>query len=219
VATQNISVAAGQTATATVTYALAATPPSNQSAVDACPAAILVNASATIRVFAKDQSGGALAGAQVLLTVSGSGNQYTSSLTTSASGFASTLFTSSVAEAKTITARITSAGSSVTVTSGLRVGGPTAAQLVKVAGDNQTIKVGTAGAPFVVEARNASGAPVSGVPILWQFGNCFYTTTGTDGRTFATFVEPYRTTPGGPFPITAAIPGGPSVTFMYTYVP
>jgi hypothetical protein len=220
VATQTAAVGSGQTVVRNVTYAAAGTPPdANQSTLDACPAAVPVSTSSTIRVSARTASGSGIPGAQVLLSVSGTGNQFSSSLTTDASGNASTPFSSSVAQVKSVTAQITSAGTTINKTFGLGVFGPQpATQLVKISGDNQTIPVGTPGLGFVVEARNASGAPVANIPVAWAFGNCFFNTTGTNGRTSAVLSSPFRTTPGGPFTITASIPGGPSVSFTFTYV-
>jgi hypothetical protein len=222
VATQNATVTAGQTAAVTVTYAVAAAPPSAaQTLVDACPAAVAIGGESAIRIFARNQLGGGIPGAQVSLSVSGTGNTFTSSLVTDASGFASTAFSSTAPQGKTITAQITNAGVTINKTASVGVFGPTAAtQLVKVSGDNQAIKVGTGGAPFVVEARNATGDHLIDIPISWSVsGTCFANLTGVNGVASASLLAPFNTTPGGPFTVTASLPGGPSVTFTYTYVP
>jgi hypothetical protein len=221
-ASQIVSVTVGQTSQATVTYA--APPPvlsSETSWVDACPAVVVAGTPVTVRVFARTQSGGPVPNASVSLTVSGTGNQFTASLTTNANGSATTSFTSTVAQTKTITARLTSGTTSITATGFLAVvAAPSGAQLTKISGDDQQIKVGTSGAAFVVEARTANGVIEPNVPVHWEgFKNCFFTTTGADGRTRATFTFPYQNSPEGPSTITAQTSAGATAQFTYRYIP
>lgn len=191
------------------------------SVVESCEAVIAPDIEdATVSVIARSEQGGGLADATVELFANGSSMGFGQPrLTTDASGYAATTYSSPVTGLHAIEARMSAGETSVSVYDSMYVSGPgTVSELVIVSGDNQDIPVGEGGDPFVVQALDAAGSPVSGINVAWRFANCFATSTDAGGQTSAILVAPYRTIPGGPFSIVASIPGVPPVTFTYYYV-
>ncbi len=131
------------------------------------PTAITTTQTATIVVQALTASGQPASGVPVGFSSSGTGNTFSpATVVTGTSGQATSTFSSSVAETKTIT--VLSGSVSATATLPVVVPNTAAARLVKVSGDNQTVRYGTNWpAPLTVQALDVTGKPVAGALIDW----------------------------------------------------
>jgi len=169
-----------------------------------------------------DNASNPIAGANVLLS-GGNGIFGKTSLLTGASGRDSTTFSSSVTGQKAFTAQITANGGSITLTENddLIVGDSLGYVLVKISGDNQFIPRGGTSNPFVVRVETAGGTPINGIPVSWQFDNCFFQNSGSGtlpaGESRAT-VTLGPTVPTGTKTVRVTIAGFGVVTFTYTVI-
>jgi len=216
----------GQRKTLSINYSpVTAGPEAPFTRVRACPSLIEKGSGeSAVEVYAMTTDAW-LPGASVGLFASGIGNQFgTNALVTPAQAPARTTFRSLEPGLKRITAVVSANGRTLAVDTTLRVANRNSGiSLVKVAGDNQAIPVGTAGATFVVEVRDATSRPMDGVPIGWTFGNCFHSLSGNlgeSGRDGAIFVPPYPNQPMWGY-VTAEIIGASgveSVRFFFRFI-
>jgi ribosomal protein L35AE/L33A len=191
--------------------------------VSAVPSAVTTGQTSAITAQVRDASGANISGENVTFTVSTGGTILPSIVTTNAQGLATATF--SAANAGTYTITLSIAGGSTaqgTIVVAAQNNSNLATQLVKISGDNQTIRAGQASAqPIVVEARNATGQPVAGAFVDF-FGNSGATrlVTGSDGRASATLVAVANATPGpGTVPVQLFPNTSVSVVFSFTIVP
>lgn len=186
--------------------------------------AIRTGASITVTALVT-QGGQPLAGATVAFGAGNASPGFSpTTATTNSSGQASAAFSSGSAGTFTITVTVpggsggvASAQTNVTVLNPAVV-----TQLVKVSGDNQTVKIGTTFKdPIVVEARNAFGEPVPNVALEFVVsGGTSTFNTLSDGRVSLVLGVPVGAVAGAAS-ITARVASNPSisVTFSFSAVP
>jgi hypothetical protein len=120
----------------------------------------------TITVTAKDGLGNPVAGATVVIAVSGSGNTFSQPAVTNASGVATTTLTSTVAESKTVSATVNSVAINQTVTVVVNPGPVSAAQSTVAATSPITASAGASQSTITVTAKDANGNLISGAAVV-----------------------------------------------------
>ncbi|MCA1827151.1 MAG: Ig-like domain-containing protein, partial [Myxococcales bacterium] len=162
-----------------------------------------------------DFNGAALAGFPVAWAVTaGGGSLAGTTSTTDASGFATTTLTPG---ASAITNSVTA---TATGFSALTFNATAAGDVVKLGGDAQFGKTGTALAnQFVVKVTDFSGAPLSGFPVAWAVATGGGTLSGTTSATDASGLAVTTLTPGASAisnSVTATATGFTALTFTAT---
>jgi hypothetical protein len=164
-----------------------------------------------------DQNGNALRAAPVSWTVGTNGGTLAGSTsTTDANGIATMTWTlPSVPGSYTVTASIAN-GQAVTFNA--TATSATAASLILVSGNNQSVAHGTATQAFVVKAVDASGSPVAGVPITWATtgGGTLSATSGTTNASGLAQVTLTTSSTAGGFTVTASSGTLTPITFNGT---
>lgn len=173
-----------------------------------------------VSVTVTDQNGNAFSGATVTWTVVGAGGTVDAATsTTDATGNASVHWTlGNVAGTDSLTAALAN-GASVTITaSATATSSPT---IVKVSGDSQSVKAGTATQPLVVKVTDASGTAMSGATVTWAVtgGGTLSSTSTTTDATGQTQVTLTTAAAAGTMTVTATGPSGSKVTFTVTGTP
>ncbi len=167
----------------------------------------------TVTVTARDANNVLISGATVQLSVSGSNNQFTGTLTTGTGanlGKATTTLTSSTAEMKTITAQITAGATTVTPASAsvtVKPGSPDGSQSTVTA---ETPVTGLANSSQVtVTVKDPFGNPIGGRSVTLDVGGAAgavlpgVAVTGSNGQVTANI----SSTTGGTYQVHGTIDG------------
>ena len=123
-------------------------------------------AGSTVTVTAKDGLGNPVAGATVVIAVSGTGNTFVQPAATNASGVATTTLTSTVAETKTVSATVNSVAITQTAPVVVNPGAPSAAQSTVAATSPVTASSGTSQSAITVTAKDANGNVIAGATVV-----------------------------------------------------
>jgi adhesin/invasin len=181
------------------------------STVEASPTSIAAGGgSSTITVTARDASGNLIAGATVVLEVSGIGNSVTQpAAVTDANGVATGSVASTAAGAKTVSATIDAVP--ITQTANVNVtSGAVSASLSTISALPTTLVAGGGSSTVTVTARDVNSNPVAGATVILSAtgsGNSFTQPAVTDVNGVAT--GSFSSTATGPKEISATIDGVP----------
>ena len=180
------SVPITQMAAVTVT---AGTLSASLSTVTAAPASITAGTgTSTITVTAKDQFGNPIAGATVVLAVTGTGNTLTQPVgATNASGVVTGTLSSTVAASKTVSATISTVPITQTATVTVTAGAISASQSTVTAAP-ASITAGTGTSTITVTAKDQFGNPITGATVTLTASGGGNTLTQPVGTTNASGV-------------------------------
>jgi adhesin/invasin len=176
-----------------------------RSSVSANPDQIAVGGSSSITVTARDAGGNPVAGATVVLSATGSGNNLTQPPTTDGNGVATGTFSSSGTGPHTITATIAgvAVGDNAVVTV---AAGPVSPSQSSVNADPDQIPAGGS-STVTITARDAAGNPIAGSSVSLQVtGGGTLTAPGPTNASGVT-TSTFSSTALGPHTVSATIDG------------